>query len=930
MTDNLIHGAKWWKFDFHNHTPKSVDFGRGDDTEKNVSCQNWLLQYMRKEIDCIAVTDHNTGAYIDELKKTYLDMKENQIDGFRDLYIFPGVEISVNGGIHLLAILDLDANSEDIAKLIGNCKYQGSSGDSNGVTTESLESVIELIIKAGGIAIPAHVDKGAGLFYKYLGKNEAGEITAEVSGVHTGITLAQVLGSNRENLLAIELIDKTYNLPETYKQSKLFLAEVVGSDSHKLCEIGTNYTWVKMSVPSLDALKLALHDREDGIIRKDEIVIDPNSISNRYFIKSISVTSGFKAGNGNPLKSEFSPWLTSIIGGRGSGKSTILNYLRIALARTDEMPDEVLTEFKKFYKIAEKNGTGMLRNETAIEVEIYKDGKLHLIKWSNSTHTLQEWNVTKANWDATIAVSNIKELFPIQIFSQKELYALTGNPSKLIELIDSQFDKPAWNEAKDNLVNRWIADRAKLRQLQNAISEESNIIAQLSSTSNKIDLYESSAYKHTLNNFNKLTATNKFFTDTSEIVSHFISQLEETKKKVPNIDIPEGINDIFFDDTLHYVENMNNALKAAKEKLEEAVALVNPYKENLPKQLIALPWFEQFEAAKQAYTEIAESIMELGTESYEAMILKRATLNDKLALIENQKEELSTLKANLEILYDSIIDKEKELRSKRNEIIGRWRAVDDTNNPFLIIELKQMADAEKANETFRQLIRKSAGEFSDYIYSKIEEDETSRGLIADIINESESTRWEKRQTCINEFLAATEVDKKHLDLRLVKHLDQLKQNTPEDIDRLNIWVPEDKLVLKFKKQGREEDIQTGSAGERTAGMLGLLLALNDIPLIIDQPEDDLDTKLISKFVVEGFKKLKKKRQMVIVTHNPNIAVNANSDNIVHMDFVSGQIINAGNNALQDKQIRNAVCEVMEGGRDALNKRYYRISKALKN
>ncbi len=48
------------------------------------------------------------------------------------------------------------------------------------------------------------------------------------------------------------------------------------------------------------------------------------------------------------LKTEFSPWLTTVIGGRGSGKSTIVNYLRIALARIDEMPDEVQAEFNKF------------------------------------------------------------------------------------------------------------------------------------------------------------------------------------------------------------------------------------------------------------------------------------------------------------------------------------------------------------------------------------------------------------------------------------------------------------------------------------------------------------------------------------------------------------------------------------------------------
>jgi len=162
-----------------------------------------------------------------------------------------------------------------------------------------------------------------------------------------------------------------------------------------------------------------------------------------------------------------------------------------------------------------------------------------------------------------------------------------------------------------------------------------------------------------------------------------------------------------------------------------------------------------------------------------------------------------------------------------------------------------------------------------------------------------------------------------------EHIDSLKANTPEDIDRLMVWVAEDKLVLKFKKQGKEEDIEIGSAGERTAGMLGLLLALNNIPLAIDQPEDDLDSRLISNFVVPGFKTLKQTRQLILVTHNPNIAVNANSDNMFHMNFTSGQIIVEGNDALQNKDIRLAVCDVLEGGREALNKRYFRISKALK-
>lgn len=910
MNRNFIHGAKWWKFDFHNHTPKSNDFGKGDELHKAISPEDWLLMYMNAGLDCVAITDHNSGEWIDVLKLTLEEMEFLQPTRFKKLYLFPGVEISASGNIHILALFDPNAGTAEVQTLLGAVRFPATHiGTTDAVSPDSVEDIINAIHSVGAVAIPAHVDEVSGLF------------------TLTGFTLTQSIKT--EGLLAIEVIDKTTDKPELYKQSKLQLAEIVGSDSHIAAQVGTNYTWVKMGEPSLDALKLALHDGEDGIKRKDEISVDPNIISHRYFIKSLTVTNGFKAGNGTPLKTEYSPWLTSVIGGRGSGKSTILNYLRIALARVDEMPDEVQAEFNKFYAIGKKDGTGMLRTATSIKVEIFKDGKLHLITWNNYSLSLQEWNETTGSWDSANTISNIKELFPVQIFSQKELYALTGNPSKLIELIDSQFDKPAWTEAKDKLVEKWLADRATRRQLLNAISEEANITAQLGSTNNKIALYESSTFKDTLSNFNKLTETNKFFADTCENVSQFISQLEDLEQAVPNIQVPVVIYDVVVDDSLQFVQAMNTALTAAKAKLTEAIGLVTLYKENLPDKFNVLPWFIQFEVAKQAYDGIAESIKELGSESYETLIQKRALLIDKLALIETQKGQHKTLQADLQILYTSIIDKEKELRTKRNEIIGRWKAIDDSNNPFLIIELHPMADSENANSTFRQLLRKQGGEFSNDIYVYNEDDGSSKGLIANIINEREATRWTKRLNSIQEFLSATEADKKSLDLRLAKHLDQLKQNTPEDIDRLLIWVPEDKLVLKFRKQGREEDIQTGSAGERTAGMLGLLLSLNDIPLIIDQPEDDLDTKLISSFVVDGFKKLKQKRQLLIVTHNPNIAVNANSDNVVHMDFVAGQVIVSGNNALQDRQIRNAVCEVMEGGRDALNKRYYRISKALK-
>ena len=79
-------GARWWKFDFHTHTPASKDW-KGTKAE---SAQTWLLRCMAAELDAVVITDHNSGAWIDRLKEAYGDMKAavdagKALEGFRNL-----------------------------------------------------------------------------------------------------------------------------------------------------------------------------------------------------------------------------------------------------------------------------------------------------------------------------------------------------------------------------------------------------------------------------------------------------------------------------------------------------------------------------------------------------------------------------------------------------------------------------------------------------------------------------------------------------------------------------------------------------------------------------------------------------------------------------------------------------------------------------
>ena len=206
MTECRWSGARWWKFDIHAHTPASKDYGKGKNQTsfQELSPKEWLLNYMQADIDCIAITDHNTGEWIDPIKKALDELESEKPEGFRPLHVFPGVEISVYGGVHLLAIFECDKTTSDIDSLLGAVGFPSTKkGSSDAVTTKTFTEVVEAIVSANGIAIPAHVDDCNGLFRLH------------------GTTLQQVLEC--KDIFAMELRNPAYQKPQLYINGKTAL-----------------------------------------------------------------------------------------------------------------------------------------------------------------------------------------------------------------------------------------------------------------------------------------------------------------------------------------------------------------------------------------------------------------------------------------------------------------------------------------------------------------------------------------------------------------------------------------------------------------------------------------------------------------------------------------------------------------------------------
>jgi len=226
-------GARWWKFDFHTHTPASEDYGKGPIQAqlRSRKPREWLLDFMRAGVDCVAVTDHNSGAWVDRLKEALEELRREQPEGFRELYLFPGVEISVHGGVHVLGLFDPGVAGEKITALLGAVGFGGTLGRSDDVTTKSFAEVISEVVRAGGIAIPAHVDENSGLLTTF-----------------SGTTLKQAIDCT--DLVAMELIDPTWTKPALYTDTNPAWTEVMGSDSHHPAGNagqkypGSRFTWV--------------------------------------------------------------------------------------------------------------------------------------------------------------------------------------------------------------------------------------------------------------------------------------------------------------------------------------------------------------------------------------------------------------------------------------------------------------------------------------------------------------------------------------------------------------------------------------------------------------------------------------------------------------------------------------------------------------
>jgi len=907
-------GLKWYKCDFHLHTMKSKCYRDKDiDTP-----QSWVEEVKQKGLKCIAITDHNDYRGIDEIKQL---CEEN------DIIAFPGVELSCDSSkVHLLILFDTTCSGENVRDFLSSVGiYSETLGDSASTGQGTIDQVCEKAQGMGVLVIAAHIDEFNGICeisYDNVNKLLDRQYLSAVQVVNVDVWEKYQADHNIDAACAKlsekygrEISkDKAKEWYNTYLQalkSDLPLLSFSdnpcdeGQSKHGLWGIGRSYTWLKMHTgPDLESVRQAFLSFDMRVRNIFESRNIPD-IEPELWIQKVEIENTLLNEN-DTIEVSFNPQLNTIIGGRGSGKSSIIRVIAGGTKSFDaENLDLIKAEQDNFYKqVNKKDKKGIFQKDSKITMYLNRaeqSYKLEIDDIQNMENQSRKlYRLEEGEW-IEISDVNYLDFFKAQIYTQKQIYELAIDSNSLLSIIDrdiQEIDQVVID--KDTKLNKVIAKCLEINDLEKTIGEETRYITELKDIEEQISRYESSGISEVLKKKQKFETQSKIFNDyyrtrneQSEQLRKALDDLEPGDEKITIIEDLE-LKDIMTQAVERYAQRKNS--------IKEILDLINLDLENLKKEVEDSGWQNTGKDIATQYNEVVAKLRNEGInfdKLDELLEKKKSKIND-LDKVRVSKEKLEIIQEERKQLYAEYSDASTQISQMRtkflNNVIGQ-----DTNVKFQIqrrrnrVSFIQMMKTvlNKSNATIDEDIEM----FADIFFGK-DGTEKFREVVQNIRNKNNTTDYAARTRA-----AITEM-------------------TPEAFARMIYFIPEDDLVVSYKPEKSKKYIplSNASAGQKTTAILTFLLAYGNLPLLLDQPEDDLDNKLVYDLIVTRLKKTKSKRQIIVVTHNANIPVNGDAEYIISMDSDTDLIKTKYQGTMDDGNIRKEICDVMEGTQIAFEMR----------
>jgi len=891
MNDKGYNGANWMKVDLHLHSPgvESLTLPPGVNLDSNNECEKLVEEYIKKmegaQIKIGAITDYNG------VRKEWFELIKNKAND-KGIVIFPGVELSLKltggkYGLHLLLIFKHDVDISGLNTFLHGLDKNPQKPLCEGRKHRDIESRLELEelisevrAKYKCLVIVPHPEDNKGLL-RTFNPSQCAKYLLDINP--DAIEYISEEGINK--------LISTNELPADYFKK---IAILENTDPKCLDDIGTKKrnnklrtTYYKLSSFSIGALKIALHDPEVRIKtykcpsfyhnRISKIVINGST-----FLKDIEIL--------------FNPELNTFIGGRGVGKSAIIETMRYVM----DLPIYADKSFRMDF-VENVVGSG---GEISLLIERYygKEKKEFDIKRTigKDTEIIDESGV-KTGFSIQSLFEEAK--YPI-IIGQKELYFLSITPTFQLQLMDELIGEKILHIQEEfrRLIEQLRENGRRLLALKERARKREEYEQRLKEIVAKIKVYKDLGIEKKLRRWTDIVDDEEKLQDATE-------KLKEINEKMLS----------FFDESASELNYLENNLKRGKSEnkfiLEKVAGEINHIKEAFEqskKQLSATKdqtrksieglYDEWLEKKKKVEIEVQKIKRELSEKGLKPDQLERLT-KERAKLIP-LIEELTRLEKEIEKLEDDRGKSKNKMGKKRHDIFNiRKEQLDKINDALkgrLKIEVKYEEDKNKFIEDLKNLLKGSKVS-SDAIEALVKSpNKVTDGLLL--------SRYIKAgEQKLREEFNLTQA----MSIRIAEWFKET-----ERLYKLETLFPEDKIEIFLKVNEEYRVIDKLSIGQKATALLLLLFAQEDRIVVLDQPEEDLDNRFIYDDVVKILREMKGKRQLFIATHNANIPVLGDSELVLVLDTKNERCVINNKGSIDKEDIKADVKNIMEGGEEA--------------
>lgn len=870
-------GATWLRADFHLHTRADKEFRYSDGEDFYFSHYVDGLEKAKIRLGIIANHNKFDASEFKALKKTASK---------KEICLLPGVELSVNdgsNGVHTVIVFSdqwLERGNDYISPFITTMfpgKAESEYQNENGRSDKNVLQVVEELEKTGRdyFLIFAHVEQKSGLWTEMGG----GKIS-DFKDRRYETVRRKTLGFQK-----VRTHDTSDKACRTKVKSLLggwYPAEVEGSDCKSIADIGKGKScYLKLGAFSFDAVKFALMDRNN------RVSVEPVEHKHSH-IRSVRFTGG-------TLKDQelhFSPELNTLIGIRGSGKSSVLEVLRYAL----EIPFGEKAGDQKYKQdlVGFTLGSG-----GKVEIEAMdRYGQPYLIRrvWKeNCSEVLSDGKLQPG-----VSIRETVLRKPIY-FGQKDLSSTgEGFEKDLVDkLLGSKLDDVRMGICQQKQIVVDAVDRLmKVSNVQDQIDEQKHIKQDIE---HHLNFYREHGVEEKLQKRLDFDNDVRMMHKGVQLTVNFVSDLESL--------LAQHEDDIR--NFRGYLSRHNeNLFKKFYQQYEFYISFVNTAK----------AWLTNEKAAKQVLTATQTEL----TAIRKGMVEEFAEIERKLA---------AELKSNgtQNISSDEFLNLKKKLTTATQLISALEKQIGQKNSlqNQLFVELQKLNALwlEEFTLIKDELDKVGTGSSSISITSEYKEDKSSfLSFMKDIFKGSGI-----RETTYHGII------KKYVDFIAIykdfENAQKLFGSNPHTFAEL--FMKNLKVLLTYQTPNkfticyRGKELQHHSLGQRASALILFILSQkeNDV-IIIDQPEDDLDNQTIYEDVIKLIRQMKPEVQFIFATHNPNIPVLGDAE-FVHACSFKDDKITVSSGSVDNQNTQNTIINIMEGGKEAFDRRkeIYQIWKS---